>query len=113
MIRGLHGARLPSRQARVRPLARAVTPTRKSDGSLSALDSAADILIESFVRHVMRIRSHRSRPAAFSLVELLVVLGIISLLIGILLPVTAKARREARKTACKAQLANVGAAMQM
>ena len=49
------------------------------------------------------------RRRAFSLVELLVVIGIIGVLIGILLPATAKARREARKVACKAQLANIGA----
>ena len=53
------------------------------------------------------------RPHAFSLIELLIVIGIIGLLIGILLPATAKARREARKVACKAQLANIGAAVQM
>src|SRR5437763_8666696 len=53
------------------------------------------------------------RRRAFSLLELLVVIGIIAILLGILLPVTARARREAKKVACKAQLANIGAAFQM
>jgi prepilin-type processing-associated H-X9-DG protein len=55
----------------------------------------------------------RRQRFAFSLVELLCVIGILTILVGILMPAMARARREARKTACKAQLANLAAAMQM
>ena len=53
------------------------------------------------------------RQRAFSLVELLVVIGIIALLIGVLLPALSKARRASRSVACKARLSQIGGAVQM
>ena len=54
-----------------------------------------------------------TKRGAFTLVEILVVIGIVALLAGILLSVFSRARNSARTASCASNLRQIGAAFQM
>ncbi len=65
-----------------------------------------------FSKHLMSSRPFAPRRAAFTLVEILVVVGIILLLAAILFPVFSKVRETGRRSVCNSNMHQLGLAFQ-
>ncbi|HXE52854.1 MAG TPA: DUF1559 domain-containing protein [Tepidisphaeraceae bacterium] len=72
----------------------------------------SNVLIAPFVRRHSRYPSERRRDGGgFTLLELLIVIGIIALLISLLLPALARTREAARQVQCLSHLKQIAAAV--
>src|SRR6266446_4410565 len=81
--------------------------TKFSVGSLALFRNSSFVIDSSFV-----IR-HSSLPRAFTLLELLVIIGIIALLAALIFPTFGRAKESGRATACLSNLHQIGLALQL
>src|SRR5687768_17522439 len=85
----------------------------RASGGPDNSEASSRLWTHTSFREGPMVRSKISRYAGFTLVELLVVVGIVALLIGLMMPSLSAARIESRRLQCASKLRNVAHALEL
>jgi prepilin-type N-terminal cleavage/methylation domain-containing protein len=108
------GSAAGARAARARSVPALRRPSSQVGGMMRSRSRLGFTLVEPFVRARGRpfdgLRTHQGERAAFTLIELLIVIAIIALLLTILAPTLRQAKEIAAHAVCGSQLHQIGVA---